>query len=274
MFDHVLMLDWSAARGKRLGPDSIWLGDGKGAPVNLPTRGLAEAELARALMRPGRVLLGVDIGFGWPEGTARAITGQARALAMWDWLEARVRDDTQGASNYRDAAALANGAFGGEGPFWGDGTRSGTPGLPRLRPDLPEGVAALRQTEIAAARTGPRPKSMFQLAGIGAVGAQALTCLPVLARLRRRFGADLAVWPFEDISRARIVLAEVYFSMLGRVGDGYPCRDAAQVDMMARVVGRIGPTSLMQAPRAAPLDEEGWILGCTSAGLILEQAQI
>jgi hypothetical protein len=270
MFDRILMLDWSAAKGRRQGPDSIWLGDGQGVLMNIPTRVLAETELARALSAPGRVLLGVDIGFGWPQGLSRAVTGQASALAMWDWLDAQVSEDAAGGSNYRQAAALANVAFApASGPFWGDGTRAGTPGLSRLKPVLPPGLAALRQTEIAAARSGPAPKSMFQLAGAGAVGAQALTCVPLLARLRRGFGTGLAVWPLDPpdrVRQARIVLAEVYFSMLGPVGAGYACRDAAQVDLMARVTRRLGAEGLMRAPAPpAILTEEGWIFGCDDA---------
>lgn len=276
VFDRILMLDWSAAKGPRRGADSIWLGDGVARPENLPTRAQAEARLAQALSQPGRVLLGVDIGFGWPRGLAQRITGQANALAMWGWLGARVEDDAAAVSNYRAVAAQANGHFApAPGPFWGDGTRDGTPGLPRLRPDLPPGLAALRATETRAAVCGPRPKSMFQLAGAGAVGAQALTCVPVLQRLRAQFGPQLGVWPFQPVAQSRIVLAEVYFSMLGPVGDGHACRDAAQVDLMARAVRGLGAARLMDIPGAPPhLAEEGWILGCDAAALISAQAKI
>ena len=276
MFDRILMLDWSAAAGPRRGADSIWLGDGVEHPVNLPTRTAAETALAAALAAPGRVLLGVDIGFGWPSGLARTVTGQASALAMWDWLADRVQDNTQSVSNYRAVAAQANGCFhGGAGPFWGDGTRAGTPGLPRLKPALPPGLAPLRQTETHAAATGPKPKSMFQLAGAGAVGAQSLTCLPVLARLARQLGPQAAIWPFQPIANARVVFTEVYFSMLGPVGAGYACRDAAQVDLMARTVRRIGAATLLQMPNTPDtLAEEGWIMGCDAARQISAQSQI
>ena len=56
----------------------------------------------------------------------------------------------------------------------------------------------------------------WQLAGAGAVGAQVLMGLPVLHRLRERFGKELAVWPFEAAD-APIVLAEIWPSLLGPV---------------------------------------------------------
>jgi hypothetical protein len=42
------------------------------------------------------------------------------------------------------------------------------------------------------------------------VGKGGLAGMRVLAALRRRLGADLAVWPFEGIERARVVCAEVF----------------------------------------------------------------
>lgn len=272
-FDRVAMLDWSSARGPKRGKDSIWLGlAGAGAvpPLNLPTRPLAEAALRDLLRAPGRLLIGVDIGFAWPAGFARGLTGQPRALAVWDWLARRVVETDQG-SNHRLVAAEANRAFEGGGPFWGDGTRAGTPGLPRTRPDLPPGLAWHRGIEMAARFGRVAPKSMFQLAGIGAVGAQALTCIPVLHRLRQMVPAgDVAIWPFEPTDHARIVLAEVYFSLLpDRLAEAlprYPCLDAAQVDLLAQAVMRLsdqGALARVMAPMApaAQIADEGWILG-------------
>lgn len=270
--DRVAMLDWSSAKGPRRGKDSIWLGlagAGAQAPVNLPTRAAAEEALQALARLPGRTLIGVDIGFAWPAGFARGLTGSPRALAVWDWLAARVQDGPEGA-NHRAVAAQANGHFTGGGPFWGDGTRSGTPGLPRTRPDLPPGLRWHRGIEAAAAFGRIKPKSQFQLAGAGAVGAQSLTCVPVLHRLRAAFQGQVAVWPFEPVEEARIVLVEVYFSLLGEVLaqtlPHYPCLDAAQVDLYARAVQRlsdVGALAPLLQPQAASatVQDEGWILG-------------
>lgn len=270
--DRVAMLDWSSAKGPKRGKDSIWLGlagDGARAPVNLPTRGAAAEALRGLLALPGRTLLGIDIGFAWPAGFARGLTGQPRALAVWDWLAARVVE-APGGPNHRAVAAEANRAFAGGGPFWGDGTRDGTPGLPRTRPPLPPGLAWHRGIEQAAAFGRVHPKSQFQLAGAGAVGAQSLTCVPVLHALRAAHPGALAIWPFEPVGDARLVVAEVYFSLLAPVLaealPRYPCLDAAQVDLLARAVMRLAAAGALPALMApeAPWDQvqdEGWILG-------------
>ncbi|MDX5356336.1 MAG: molybdopterin guanine dinucleotide synthesis [Rhodobacterales bacterium] len=280
-FDRIAMLDWSSARGPKRGKDSIWLGlAGAGAapPVNLPTRAQAETALIDLARQPGRLLIGVDIGFAWPAGFAQGLTGRPMALAVWDWLAARIVETPEG-PNHRLVAAEANRAFAGGGPFWGDGTRAGTPGLMRTRPDLPPGMAWHRGIELAARLGRVAPKSMFQLAGIGAVGAQALTCIPVLQRLRAALPGEVAVWPFEPVDHARIVLTEVYFSMLDqRLAEAlprYPCLDAAQVDLLAHAVMRLsdqGALATILAPRAAlaQVMEEGWILGAGHHALLQE----
>lgn len=260
-FDRIAVLDWSAAKGPKRGKDSIWLAvrDAAGTEtLNPPTRTAAEAALAELAARPGRTLLGADFAFGYPAGFAAALTGEARALAVWDWLAARVRDDEGHATNYRAAAAEANARFPGGGPFWGNGAAE-VAGLPRLRPALPPGLAAHRATERAARAAGFQPKPVWQLAGAGAVGAQSLTGLPVLARLRTATGA--AVWPFEPWTEARLVLAEVYPSLLPLPG-GAGVKDEAQVRTLADWLwSRMQDGSLADL-MSGPIDpEEGWILG-------------
>ncbi len=267
-FDRVAVLDWSAAAGPRQGRDSIWLGiagaDGE-TQENLPTRTKAEARLKALLAETGakreRLLLGADFAFGWPAGLARALTGRDGALAVWDWLADRVRETPGHGSTCRQVAAAINAHFSGGGPFWGDGTRAGTPGLPRLRPPLPPGLAAHRQTELDARTTGAQPKSAWQLAGAGAVGAQALTGVPVLHRLR---GPGVAVWPFEPPDR-RVVFAEVYPSLLApqvrAAAAGGEVPDAAQVRLLARALWRLSQAGGLAPLLAGGSAEEGAILG-------------
>jgi hypothetical protein len=68
-------------------------------------------------------------------------------------------------------------------PFWG------RPGC--RRPDQPH----WRRTELAVT---PRPKSVFQIGGAGAVGTASLRGMPVLARLHKE---GFAIWPFSDTTR-------------------------------------------------------------------------
>ncbi|HSF63605.1 MAG TPA: hypothetical protein VLA78_04415, partial [Paracoccaceae bacterium] len=220
--DRIAVLDWSAARGPRTGKDSIWLAQASAAGItatNLPTRTAAEGALAAlvagAIDRGERLLIGADFAFGFPAGFAAALTGHAQALAVWDWLADRVTETPGHGSTYRAVAAQMNAAFPGEGPFWGNGEKVQIPGLPRLKPALPPGLSDHRATDLAArAPGGGSPKPVWQLAGAGAVGAQVLTGLPVLARLRTAHPGTVAVWPFEPVADAPVVLAEVYPSLL------------------------------------------------------------
>ncbi|MDP5333427.1 MAG: hypothetical protein NWR54_00345, partial [Paracoccaceae bacterium] len=213
-YSRVAILDWSAAGKPTRGKDSIWLALDGAAPENLPTRAQAEARLIalieEALTAGERLLLGADFAFGYPAGFAATVAGGP--LHLWDWLADNHADTDRNESNYRDVAARLNALFPGDGPFWGNGRKVQIDGLPHLKPKLPPTLAQHRATETAAASPGATPKSVWQLAGAGAVGAQTLTGLPVLARLRRRFAGQLSVWPFE--APAQITLAEVYPSML------------------------------------------------------------
>ena len=203
-FDHVAVLDWSAASTPKRGRDSIWLGvagpDGVQAE-NLPTRALAADRLGalvqQVLAQGQRLLLACDLSFGFPAGFAPVVAGQPHALAVWDWLARHIRDDVSNRHNLRDVAALANARFDGDGAVLGQ-WREGR----CARPATPQTCLARRAGRVSADRTsvaraqGLNPKSSWQLAGAGAVGAQNLVGLPILARLRaavRRCGRCLAV---------------------------------------------------------------------------------
>ncbi|CUX81552.1 MAG: molybdopterin-guanine dinucleotide biosynthesis protein B [Roseibaca calidilacus] len=273
-FDNIAVLDWSAASTPKRGRDSIWLGlagpEGVQAE-NLPTRALAAERLAAlfnaTLARGARLLLACDLSFGFPAGFAPVVAGQPHALAVWDWLARHIQDDASNRHNLREVAALANGHFPGSGPFWGNGAKLEVPGLPRRKPALPDGLAEFRQTEDLARAQGLNPKSSWQLAGAGAVGAQNLVGLPVLARLRARFGAAVAVWPFQAPDTP-IVLVETYTALVDgpvRRADPALVRDAAQVTLLAQALRGMARAGRLNALFAPPppktLPEEGWIFG-------------
>lgn len=280
MFDRVAILDWSSAGVPVRGANSIWLGVASGdgvQAVNLPTRAAAAGaldDLVRdSLACRARLLIGVDFLLGYPAGFARTLTGSDDPFAVWAWVAARITDDARNRHNLRDVAAAANAAFAGPGPFWGNGARAEVPGLTRTRPPtLPPGLSAHRATEIAARAAGAQPKTAWQLAGAGSVGAQGLVGLPVLHRLRHVHAGQVAVWPFEDIAApaAPIVLAEVYPSLLAAevaaacARDPDLVRDAAQVRLLAAALRRLacegGLAALFELPEPGARSE-GWIVG-------------
>lgn len=277
-FDQIIVLDWSAAATPRQGKDSIWIGQAGIAPVNPATRDAAmvllHARIDSARAAGQRVLLGADFPFAYPEGFARALTGRPGALAIWDWLLAHVQDGPDNANNRFQLADRINAGLPGTGPFWGRPSGLALPNLPAKgtqRHDMP--FAEKRGVE--ATQAGLQP--VWKLFTTGSVGSQALLGIARLAALRRRLGPGCVVWPFEPLEGADVVLAEVWPSLLApqvkAVETRYPCRDAAQVDLLARALRALEGDDwerLLSAPEDG-LEEEGWILGAGLAG-VLQQA--
>lgn len=267
-FDTVLMVDWSGGNDRGATPkkDAIWAAlvrEGRaGEPIYLRNRQVAEAWLRDVLKEEQgagrRVLAGFDFPFGYPAGVAARITGRPDPFALWDWLEARIEDSPK-ANNRWQLAAEMNARFPGTGPFWGNGGKMDVAGLPRRgREREGHGAPELREVERIAKGTF----SVWQLAGAGAVGSQVLMGLPVLNRLRRRFGAS--VWPF-DPPRGSVVMAEIWPSLLApevraQCARTKEIRDAVQVRLMARAFARL-PEPHIARMLATRSPEEGWILG-------------
>ncbi|MEM9973084.1 MAG: molybdopterin-binding protein [Pseudomonadota bacterium] len=272
-FDTVIVADWSARSApspKAPTADAIWIAvaeDGEIITHYLRTRADAAAFLTatlRAALDSGRrVLAGFDFPFGYPAGFAQTLAGQANAFAVWDWLANTIEDAPDNANNRFVVANAINQSLPGTGPFWGRPSKLSLPHLPdKGSARAGHGFTERRAVEGAVARAQPT----WKLYTTGSVGSQALLGLPVLQRLRERFGSDLAVWPFEAPD-APIVLAEVYPSLLDSVVATEPAtvKDEAQVRVLARALERLadggGLDALFNAAPDAARQEEGWILG-------------
>jgi len=280
IFDTVVIVDWSSRSAPSPAAptaDAIWIGAAGAAaapPRYLRTRAAAIAWLGDALAEAAsagrRTLVGFDFPFGYPRGLAAALTGEARALAVWQYLADRVEDGPDNANNRFDVAAAINAQLPGQGPYWGWPERPPhllRRGSLRAGHGLPE--RRLVEDRIKGA------KSCWQLSGNGSVGGQVLTGLPALQRLRRdpRLGGRVAVWPLEGgltVPDAPVVLAEVYPSLIEHPPDAI--RDRAQVAATARAlaaldaVGALAPLfagspDLTEADRRAVAAEEAWMLG-------------
>ena len=297
-FDRIVVVDWSAAGRPVTGRDSIWIATwtatARGGDVrtaNPPTRATAAAYLQQmvtdALAAGERVLIGADFAFGYPAGFAQALAGRAEALAVWEWLAARIEDDAANRNNRFEVAAGINRALPGVGPFWFRPKALDLPDLPlRGSARRNHGLPDLRAVDVRA----PGAQSVWKLGGAGAVGSQALTGLPVLWRLRAAHPGKVAVWPCEDWRAAPVVLAEVYPSLLraeiaqimpgnagGRGRHGWPVRDAVQVRMLALALAGLGDgiAALLEAPNpAVALAEEGWILGVGAEAPLRDAARV
>ena len=272
LFDSFAMVDWSGGNdtGPRPRKDAIWMAVVRGgvaeAPVYLRNRKEAEAAIAaliEAELRAGRRLcIGFDFPFGYPAGFAEALTGKVDPFAVWEWIEARLQDAPKANSRF-DLAGEINSQFEGVGPFWFNGLRNrDIAHLPRKDTRTNRRFPELRRAEMEAKGTF----TCWQVGGAGAVGGQVLTGLPVLNRLRRRFAEDVAVWPFEQLTRA-VSFVEIWPGLINpavkRAEAQGGIRDAHQVRLLALALSRLQPDDLA-AMLEVHAPEEGWIMGLGS----------
>ena len=291
LFHTHVIVDWSA-RSKpspeRPTKDAIWWAAARDGVVDEPADARTRHEavellatfIAEELDAKRRVLIGFDFPFGYPAGVAAHLTGEASALALWDWLAARIEDTEENANNRFEVAEAINRAYPGVGPFWG---RPGTwryPDVPTRASSRTGREAHPPERRIADSRA-KGAKTVWQLAYAGSVGSQVLLGLPAIKRLieHPRLKGRLAVWPFDTGLRAPeapAVVAEIYPSLLrreieARTNDG-EIPDAAQVRVNAEAFARLdalgwlaplfqGAPYLDAAERRIIETEEAWILG-------------
>lgn len=292
-FASYVMVDWSAASAPRLGRDSIWVAvaerrRGKTARavartalVNLRTRAEAAAWLEvrlAALAKKGRVLAGFDFPFGYPAGTAVRLGLNGTAWrSLWTELAAKIADGGDNANNRFDLAEDWNRRLCGEAfPFWGNVREEQRAHLLR-RGCRAHGPGDLPRRRLADSRV-PGAHPVWQLAGNGSVGSQALLGIPRVWQIRHAPALEkiAAIWPFEtglaDDAGKRVILAESYPSLVKAKRLAHLPKDAGQVAAMveafaaADAAGTLpgwftGDPELSAAERAAVETEEAWILG-------------
>jgi len=288
-FAAYVMVDWSAASAPRLGRDSIWIAvaerrrgkSARTALVNLRTRAEAtawlEARLA-ALAKKGRVLVGFDFPFGYPAGTAARLGLNGTPWrSLWSELAASIADGADNANNRFDVAEGWNRRLCGEAfPFWGNVREEARSHLVR-RGCRQHGPGDLPRRRLADARV-PGAHPVWQLAGNGSVGSQALLGIPRVWQLRHAPALEkiAAIWPFEtglaDDAAKRVILAESYPSLVKAKRLAHLPKDAGQVAAMVEAYARAdaagtlpqwfaGDPALSGAERAAVEQEEAWIFG-------------
>lgn len=269
-FDTVIVVDWSASKTpspQKPAADAIWMAIAHGDQVTSSyhrTRSQVmmaiETQLDRALAAGQRVLLGFDFPFGYPAGFARAVTGSDDPLALWAALAARITDADDNANNRFDVARELNGLFPGIGPFWGCPAHQADAELPaKGTARHGHGMAERRKVEAMV----PPAQPCWKLYTTGSVGSQALLGIARLQALRRRYGANLTISPFEA-PETPIVLAEVYPSLLAdevaarREPD--EIKDRTQVRVLAQAIAGL-PDEMVDALLREGDRTEGWIFG-------------
>lgn len=273
LFDGYMAVDWSASGTPRTGADSIWISvtgwGGDDLLENPPTRRAATERIAGILesaQTAGRRLLcGFDFPFGYPEGTARRLTGEDAWWHLWARIAEMIEDRDDNSNNRFDVAAALNARFGLPGPFWGNGLKREIDGLPRTKPAVGWGAELPPNKRYAECHVRSA-QEVWKLSGVGSVGGQALTGIAALEGLRHRCGAK--VWPFETTGAGEVpVFAEIYPSLIDPVPDLEP-KDAGQVLAVTRTLSRLdregrlaGHLAAAGAMPSAVCHEEALILG-------------
>lgn len=292
LFDNYVMVDWSAAAKPATGADSIWIGTLRRdvrlqlrfEAQNPPTRKAAleaiNSLLAEFDKRGDRTLIGFDFPFGYPTGTAAALKFEGMPwAAMQAFLTKEIKDKPDNANNRFQVAAMMNRLIsGGPFPFWGCPPRDVLTTLQskKTRPHGPGDLPEHRLAELAAKGASP----IWKLYTAGSVGSQALTGIPVVKKLRDA-RPDARIWPFEtgykalgreDLDGVRIVMAEIYPSMVRAVPAPGEVKDLAQVraiaehfatlDEAGKLAAAFGPAKGLSEAQIETIEhEEGWILG-------------
>jgi hypothetical protein len=249
----VVAVDWS---GRVIGEQRhLWVAEvADGQPALLT--GCTRAEVVDMLLRhaetDSRLVVGLDFSFSIP---------------AWFLAEAGIAgvDDL-----WSDKARLEAWLSGCEPPFWG---RPGRRCPPRAAAD------GWRATELAASAVGPRPRSVFQIGGAGAVGTASLRGFPALARLR---AAGFSIWPFDPPDPPVVFevwprhhyggpLVKSSVAARARAAEGFPAAwrsaavasdDAFDAAVTALVLSARTADLLATPPPAHPLTPvEGWIWG-------------
>lgn len=296
LFDAYVIADWTAAEGKKLGDNSVWIGVAKrdvrfrlySETHNVATRAEGEALLNSILAdhrkRGDRVLVGFDFNLGYPVGTAARLklTG-APWQAMWKFIASNIVDKADNTNNRYQVAAKMNRLMTDEAwPLWGAPAKQAQRWLTTTKPaggsgDIPE----FRATEDAARKGRLQPKSVWQMHGAGAVGGQTLVGVPMVRRLLEKLGPSGAVWPFgtgwraldaADVEPLSALVVEVWPSIFDGKPNPGEFKDEAQVRATAMALAALDDKGQLGKAFAPPKDaspeliqqveqEEGWILG-------------
>ena len=278
LFDGYVAVDWSAAAGrarKRDRRNSIWIATiigGQARPLENPdTRHEAmqhiQCILNLAKGQSLRLLCGFDFPFGYPDATARMLTGHDGWEALWQLIDEVIHDADNNDNDRFKAAARLNTRFQGEGPFWGRPETTVIPGLETSVPHNRWGVN-LPPYRRHIERLFPC-EAVWRLYGDpSVVGSQALTGIARLNHLRKR--DDVQIWPFETLGEGRHhVLAEIYPSLI----EPAPEEDVPDAGQVKAVVNRLQELDLagrllgrLRAPNQMPASvgiEEGLFLDIT-----------
>ncbi len=208
-FDRVIGIDWSGADGKYQAGIRV-------ADIRSDTNQL------RLLKAPGganwtrdcvldliaatadiRTLIGIDFAFSLPwNQELESLTTSSGALGgvrrLWTFIDDLCKDEL-----FLHARPVWLSELSPFRPFIKFWSRSS-----QYEGDL-FGGGQFRKTEIAAKAGGLQPKSVYRMVG-PQVGAGSFAGMRMLNRVSQIPNLSVAIWPFDEIGSASVVVAEIY----------------------------------------------------------------
>ena len=298
LFGAYVIVDYSAAEGKKTGESSVWIGvmkrdvrfrlsyESHNPATRAEAMTLLKTILADLHKRGDRIFLGLDFALGFPRGTATRLQLKGAPWAgMWEFLAKNVVDKADNKNNRFQVAAKMNRLMTDQAwPFWGCPKSDAQKWLSTLKPDSLGDFPEFRLTEAAARKAHKKAqaaKSLWQMHGAGVVAGQTMLGIPAFKALAENLGDSAKIWPFETgfgvqnletLDSISTLIAEVYPAVFdgeaetGEVKDATGVRLAAQALAEADDKGQLGalfaaPKGLNEADLAIAATEEGWILG-------------
>ena len=294
LFGAYVIVDYSAAEGKKTGESSMWIGVMKrdvrfrlSYETHNPSTRAEGMTLLRSILadlhkRGDRIFLGLDFALGFPRGTAsRLALKEANWRGMWDFLAKNVVDKTDNTNNRFQVAAKMNRLMTDEAwPFWGAPKNASQKWLSTLKPDSFGDFPDMRLTDEATRtlKKSAQAKSLWQMHGAGVVGGQSMLGIAAVKGLIDELGEGARLWPFAtgfgslDLDGVSTVVAEVYSPMFEGTPESGEVKDATAVRLTAAAVADLddkgqlaalfnGPKGLNDTDRDIAAGEEGWMLG-------------
>lgn len=229
-FDLFVGVDWSGERGPRLKRLQVAVcGAGNSAPVLVanpeggPWTRPAFAEWLLAL--PGRVLCGLDFSFCFP----------------WEDRQAYLPGFADDPAGHAEFWALVEALCVGDEGLFGGGFCEVEQIRRHFRNGAATGTAYERRLRVAEALARTRglgaAESVFNLVGARQVGKGSLAGMRLLRWLREHEG--VAVWPFDAVGDARLVLVEAFPTAFVRMAGGGAgkVRDVERLNRVLRYFG-------------------------------------
>jgi len=301
LFGAYVVVDYTAAEGRKTGDSSLWIGVMKRdvrfrlsyEAHNPATRaeGLAQLRdiLADLHRRGDRVLLAVNFPLGFPRGTAERLQltgtpGSAPWSLMWEFLAKNIVDKPDNSNNRFQVAAKMNRLMTDAAwPFWGCPKSAAQKWLASMKPETYGGFPEFRLTEDALRAhklpLAAQPKSLWQMHGAGVAGGTAMLGITALRTLRAELGDAAKIWPFETgfealdpevLDGVRTLIAETHPPMFGAKPETGETKDAAQVRQAAQALADLDDRGELGDAFAAPnLPQADLAAAATGEGWIL-----